>query len=860
MSVVWAFPGQGSQRKDMGVGLFDRHPGVVARADAVLGRSVRELSADQEALRDTRALQPVLYTISALTYLDLAARGPQPDFMIGHSLGEYSALYASGAVDFETGLRLVVARAEIMGGTSGGGMLAVVGLDVDRLREVLRREGADDIDLANHNSPVQSVLSGPEESIRELAPVLRRAGAGKCVLLHISVAAHSRYMAEAARRLGAVLDTVTFREPRVPVVSNVTARPHRADEIATRLREHMCQGVRWWESLAHLVDHGVTDLVEVGPGNVLTKLWAVARAELPGPAAGEGTSVGAGAEAEAAAEAEVEAETEVSESSGEVPAAVPGAVPPGPGGVTPAAGPTGIPSLARAGRPTAERLGAARFRERYGLRLAWVASGTGDGAVGEEVCRAAREAGLAAFADSVGPVDFADPMGPAGFADPRGPSAFADPTGPSAHADPTGPSAFADSMGPAGFTDPRGPSAFADPTGPAARTGPAAAPDAGPVPDGPRTAEAPAEAMVQAVTAAARHGWGIGLRAGPGADRLVTLLLDRGVRHVETDHPYGPDAALVRFRFTGARRTPAGTPVARRHVLARVSGLDQAAAFLRPPSPDILAELVRTGGLSAQEADAARELPVASDLAVQAPAGWHADGADAYQLLPSVAALAARGPGPEPVHVGLRGVVGTPEQAATAFALGAAFLVSTSLTACAPNARLSAELGRTLTEVTDDDLTWAPTERYATLGVPARVVRRGTLFPARAHLLHRLLRAHRFLAEVPAARRRHIEEEVLGGPAAGPPPGALDGRVRTTDVFRWYVRETARRTGAGDPVRPLDHQLPCDPELTHFNRAALGTELAARQARTPGAVAGHLLTKAAELLAAGVVSRAEMRP
>lgn len=823
MSVVWAFPGQGSQRKDMGVGLFDRHPGVVARADAVLGRSVRELSADQEALRDTRALQPVLYTISALTYLDLAARGPQPDFMIGHSLGEYSALYASGAVDFETGLRLVVARAEIMGGTSGGGMLAVVGLDVDRLREVLRREGADDIDLANHNSPVQSVLSGPEESIRELAPVLRRAGAGKCVLLHISVAAHSRYMAEAARRLGAVLDTVTFREPRVPVVSNVTARPHRADEIATRLREHMCQGVRWWESLAHLVDHGVTDLVEVGPGNVLTKLWAVARAELPGPAAGEGTLVGAdadaGTEAEAevgaAAEAEVEAETEVSEASREVPAAVPGAVPPGAGGVTPAEGPTGTPSLARAGRPTAERLGAARFRERYGLRLAWVASGTGDGAVGEEVCRAAREAGLAAFADSVGPVDFADQMGP---------------------------------------------SDFADPTGPAARTGPAAAPDAGPVPDGPRTAEAPAEALVQAVTAAARHGWGIGLRAGPGADRLVTLLLDRGVRHVEADHPYGPDAALVRFRFTGAQRTPAGTPVARRHVLARVSGLDQAAAFLRPPSPDLLAELVRTGGLSAQEADAARELPVASDLAVQAPAGWHADGADAYQLLPSVAALAARGPGPEPVHVGLRGVVGTPEQAATAFALGAAFLVSTSLTACAPNARLSAQLGRTLTEVTDDDLTWAPTERYATLGVPARVVRRGTLFPARAHLLHRLLRAHRFLAEVPAARRRHIEEEVLGGPAAGLPPGPLDGRVRTTDVFRWYVRETARRTGAGDPVRPLDHQLPCDPELTHFNRAALGTELAARQARTPGAVAGHLLTKAAELLAAGVVSRAEMRP
>ncbi|WP_333739520.1 acyltransferase domain-containing protein [Streptomyces sp. IBSBF 2806] len=783
MRVVWAFPGQGSQRKNMGAGLFDRHPGTLACAEAVLGRSVPELCSDQAALRDTRVLQPVLYTVGALTYLDRAAREPQPDCMIGHSLGEYTALYASGALDFETGLRLVMARAEIMSRASGGGMLAVVGLGVGRLREIMRREGADGIDVANHNSPVQTVLSGPEESVRALAPVLRREGAGKCVLLHISVAAHSRYMAEAADELGTVLDAVTFHEPRVPVVSNVTARPHRADRIALRLREHMCREVRWWDSLAHLVDQGVTELVELGPGSVLTKLWAAARTELTPRAAGPqgppdaaGAVPGGGMGADAAGGAVPATRTGQDAGARPEEETAPG---PGPGGDSAAApgtrgatGGTRRPPVPRRVPVAKERLGSARFRERYEAELAWVVSGTGDGAVGDEVCRAARAAGLAAFAD--------------------------------------------------------------------------------PAPGAPDRAS---------LGGAGRQGRGIGLRPGPEADEQVTALLAHEVRYVEAHHPHGPDAALVRFRFTGARRGPAGAPVAVRHVIARVTGLDQAAAFLRPPSAALLDELVRTAGLSAAEADVARMLPVASDLAVQAPGGWHTDGADAYQLLPAVAALAAGSPGPEPVHVGLCGVVGTPEQAATAFALGAAFLVSTSLTACAPAARLADALKHTLARAGDDDVTWAPTERHATLGVPARVVRRGTLFPARAGLLHRLLRAHRYFADIPEHRRRHIEEHLLGGSATAlPASDSVDGRLRTADVFRWYARETARRTPGGDPVRPLDHQLPCDPDLTHFNRVTSGTALAAWTARTPGAVAEHLLTNAAELLSARAPNRAETRP
>ncbi|EFG64233.1 polyunsaturated fatty acid synthase PfaD [Streptomyces sp. SPB074] len=182
----------------------------------------------------------------------------------------------------------------------------------------------------------------------------------------------------------------------------------------------------------------------------------------------------------------------------------------------------------------------------------------------------------------------------------------------------------------------------------------------------------------------------------------------------------------------------------------------------------------------------------------------------------------------------------------------------TSLTACAPGARLATTLKDTLACAGEDDVTWAPAARHGTLGVPARVVRRGSLYPARAGLLHRLLREHRYFADVPGHRRRHVEEHLLAGPTPESPAGPRprDG-LRTADVFRWYTRETARRTPAGEPVRLLDHQLRCDPELTSFNRAVAGTALAGWSARTPGAIAEHLLSHAAELLTARAPRQAE---
>lgn len=357
MSVAWIFPGQGAQRQGMGAGLLDRYPDLVARADEIIGVSLRRLCAgDEEGLQhDTRYVQPALFAVAALAHRAALEEGPAPAYLAGHSLGEIAALHAAGCFDFETGLRIVRRRGELMARARGGGMLAVVGMPIDRLREVLAEEGATDVDLANHNSPDQVVLSGPEDSMRALAAVLRGAGAGKCVLLNVSIAAHSRYMAFPAAAFAEYLRTVDFAPPRVPVVSNVTARPHRPETLPDLLARQVRSPVRWWDTMVYLAGQGVRDVREIGPGQVLTKLWRKAEGHLVASAPrSAGPAVRAGG----------------------------ASIGPDPGGE-----PYRVP---------VERLGSAGFRRDYGTRLACAAlEDAGAAGSADEVTRTARRGVLA---------------------------------------------------------------------------------------------------------------------------------------------------------------------------------------------------------------------------------------------------------------------------------------------------------------------------------------------------------------------------------------------------------------------------------------------------------------------------------
>lgn len=275
MTTIHVFPGQGSHRIGMGREQFARYPHLVRQADAVLGYSVEELclTGPPERLSDTRYTQPALYVVDTLSYLDqVRDTGVVPSLVAGHSLGEYAALFAAGAFDFLTGLEVVAERARLMSAAPPGGMAAVVGLGLDDVRAALARHGADAVDIANINGPGQIVVSGPRDELARLPAPLKESGADAVTTLAVSGAFHSRYMSAAARDFAAFLARYRFNRIKIPVLSNVTARPHRDDELAALLARQLTEPVRWTDCMAYVLDQPDPGVIEVGPGRVLAGL------------------------------------------------------------------------------------------------------------------------------------------------------------------------------------------------------------------------------------------------------------------------------------------------------------------------------------------------------------------------------------------------------------------------------------------------------------------------------------------------------------------------------------------------------------------------------------------------------------
>ncbi|WP_171443792.1 ACP S-malonyltransferase [Myxococcus xanthus] len=338
---TYMFPGQGSQTRGMGSELLARHPRMLAQADEVLGYRLADVYQD-ERLGQTQYTQPALFVVSALAWLEQRERhGRDPDFALGHSLGEYNALFAAGAFDFRTGLLLVRRRGELMGQARGGGMAAVVGLSTGRITEILARVGAEGLDLANDNTPIQQVLSGPQEELERVAPELRAAGAN-VVPLKVSAAFHSRYMRPARESFASFLREFSFAPLRFPVISNVEARPYDEARLRELLARQIDSPVRWTQSVGYLLEQGEQTFVEVGHGQVLTGLLRRIRqtpprpAEVPPPSSRE--------EPPPPAEARV--------------------APPSPAAVAPVSAPSEV---------RAQALGSRAFRDTYGVRYAYVA-------------------------------------------------------------------------------------------------------------------------------------------------------------------------------------------------------------------------------------------------------------------------------------------------------------------------------------------------------------------------------------------------------------------------------------------------------------------------------------------------------
>lgn len=273
--IALLFPGQGAQSKGMGKALFDAYPEETRRASEILGYSIQALCLDdpQEQLNLTQFTQPALYVVGALGYFQRRdANDPSADaaFYLGHSLGEYNALLAADVFDFETGLRLVMKRGELMAAASGGAMAAVVRVDADRIRQVLAANGLDAIDLANFNTPTQTVISGPADAMGRAVEIL---GKEKILAmpLKVSAAFHSRYMRDAQNEFATFLGGFTLRAPRATVIANATARPYEADSIAATLASQIASPVLWTASIGEVLKAGEVEFVEVG-STILTKM------------------------------------------------------------------------------------------------------------------------------------------------------------------------------------------------------------------------------------------------------------------------------------------------------------------------------------------------------------------------------------------------------------------------------------------------------------------------------------------------------------------------------------------------------------------------------------------------------------
>lgn len=278
---VFVFPGQGSQSKGMGADLFDsvkQFAAVEDQVNNIVGYSLRDMCLnDSEGLLDqTRCTQPCLYVVNALHYYKAVEEGQQPGAVAGHSLGEYNALLAAGVFDFLTGLKLVQKRGELMSKASTGSMAAIVGLEAEQVADIIKDQEFDGIDVANFNSPHQTVISGVPEQIQRAITVFKDAGAKMAVPLKVSGAFHSRYMIDAAKEFDLFLRQFEFTAPKITVVANVTAQPYAQDKPNDNIRHILVQqiysSVRWTDSIRYLLSEGATEFDEIGPGKVLTKL------------------------------------------------------------------------------------------------------------------------------------------------------------------------------------------------------------------------------------------------------------------------------------------------------------------------------------------------------------------------------------------------------------------------------------------------------------------------------------------------------------------------------------------------------------------------------------------------------------
>lgn len=281
---AFVFPGQGSQFVGMGKELYDTNPlakELFDKADEILGFKITDImfAGTADDLKQTKVTQPAVFLHSVITALCLGDEF-QPAMVAGHSLGEFSALVAAGAVSFEDGLRLVSARAQAMQKCCEavpGGMAAIIGLADDAIEAICAEVSTEEkpVVCANYNNPGQLVISGNKEAVEAACEKLKAAGAKRALLLPVGGAFHSPLMLPAQEELQKAIEATEFHTPKCPIYQNVDAQAHTdAAEIKANLIAQLTASVRWTQEALNMIAAGATEFTECGPGKALQGMLA----------------------------------------------------------------------------------------------------------------------------------------------------------------------------------------------------------------------------------------------------------------------------------------------------------------------------------------------------------------------------------------------------------------------------------------------------------------------------------------------------------------------------------------------------------------------------------------------------------
>ena len=287
--LAYIFPGQGSQYVGMSNRLLQHSAAaqeVYRQADRLLGYPLSQLCSEgpEDKLNNTYYAQPAIFVTSMAAWATLAESArqdqfvlPEPVCMSGHSLGLFSALVAAECLDFETGLRIVQLRGQVMneaGELRPGGMAAIINLGEDEVEAICQEASAAGIvGIANNNAPGQIVIAGELEALAQAMEAAKMRGAKRVVQLPVSIASHSPLMKEASEHFAAELDRITYRDPKVPIINTLDGGLVRsAAEVQEMLRDHICNRVDWVTAVRAMVDAGAAALLEIGPGKVLSGL------------------------------------------------------------------------------------------------------------------------------------------------------------------------------------------------------------------------------------------------------------------------------------------------------------------------------------------------------------------------------------------------------------------------------------------------------------------------------------------------------------------------------------------------------------------------------------------------------------